>query len=81
MEKVLLEKKGHVAVITLNDTKVLNALSYNMVMDIKEAFETVKADKDVYARNRQNFSVSQSFHCFRLFKCGYCRLGNLRVFR
>lgn len=49
MEKVLLEKKGHVAVITLNDTKVLNALSYNMVMDIKEAFETVKADKDVYA--------------------------------
>ena len=48
MEKVLFEKNGHVAVITLNDTKVLNALSYNMVMDIKEAFEIAKADEEVY---------------------------------
>ncbi len=48
MEKVLFEKKGHVAVITLNDTKVLNALSYQMIMDIKEAFEMAKADEEVY---------------------------------
>lgn len=49
MEKVLYEKKGHVAVIKLNDTKVLNALSYQMVMDIDEGFKMAQNDDDVYA--------------------------------
>lgn len=49
MEKVLYEKKGHVAVIKLNDTKVLNALSYQMIMDIDEGFKMAQNDDDVYA--------------------------------
>ena len=48
MEKVLYEKNGHIAVIKLNDTKVLNALSYQMIMDIDEGFKMAQADDDVY---------------------------------
>lgn len=49
MEKVLLEKDGNVAVITINNPRALNALSTEVLTDLKEAVEAVKNDDDVYA--------------------------------
>lgn len=48
MEKVLYEKRGHIGIVSLNDTKVLNALSYQMLADIDEGFKMAQADDDVY---------------------------------
>ena len=48
MENVLLEKKGHVSIITINREKALNALSTAVLNDLEEAVNTVEADKDTY---------------------------------
>lgn len=48
MENVLLEKQGHVSVITINREKALNALSTAVLKDLEEAVNTVEADKDTY---------------------------------
>ena len=48
MENVLLEKQGHVSIITINREKALNALSTAVLNDLEEAVNTVKADKDTY---------------------------------
>ena len=46
MENVLLEKQGHVSIITINREKALNALSTAVLNDLEEAVNTVEADKD-----------------------------------
>ena len=46
MENVLLEKQGHVSIITINREKALNALSTAVLKDLEEAVNTVEADKD-----------------------------------
>ena len=48
MENVLLEKQGHVSIITINREKALNALSTAVLKDLEEAVNTVEADKDTY---------------------------------
>lgn len=49
METVLYEKKNKVAVITLNRPKKLNALNYQMHVDIKRAFKEAKEDPEIRA--------------------------------
>lgn len=49
MNKVILEKEGNTAVITINNPKALNALSTEVLTDLKEAVEDVKNDDDIYA--------------------------------
>ncbi|MBS5166212.1 MAG: enoyl-CoA hydratase/isomerase family protein [Butyricicoccus pullicaecorum] len=49
MTDVLVEKKGHVAVITINHMQAMNALSTDMYAQLEEAFDSVEAMDDVYA--------------------------------
>ena len=48
MENVLLEKQGHVSIITINRPKALNALATEVLKDLEEVVATVEADKDTY---------------------------------
>lgn len=48
MENVLLEKQGHVSIITINREKALNALSTAVLTDLEEAVNTVEKDLDTY---------------------------------
>lgn len=48
MENVILEKQGHVSIITINREKALNALSTAVLKDLEEAVNTAEADKDTY---------------------------------
>lgn len=48
MENVILEKQGHVSIITINREKALNALSTAVLKDLEEAVNTVEVDKDTY---------------------------------
>lgn len=48
MENVLLEKQGHVSIITINRPKALNALATEVLKDLEEVVNTVEADKDTY---------------------------------
>ena len=49
MENVLIAKEGHVATITINRPKALNALSPAVLTDLNAALDEVAADQDVYA--------------------------------
>ena len=49
MENVLITKEGHVATITINRPKALNALSTPVLTDLNAALDEVAADQDVYA--------------------------------
>ncbi len=49
MTNVLLEKKGHIAVATINRPKALNALNSQVLEDLNEMVEQVKADEEIYA--------------------------------
>lgn len=49
MENVLIAKEGHVATITINRPKALNALSTAVLTDLNAALDEVMADQDVYA--------------------------------
>jgi enoyl-CoA hydratase len=48
MENVLLEKQGHVSIITINRPKALNALATEVLKDLEAVVKTVEADKDTY---------------------------------
>ncbi len=48
MENVILEKQGHVSIITINREKALNALSTAVLKDLEEAVQTVENDADTY---------------------------------
>ncbi len=48
MENGLLEKQGHVSIITINREKALNALSTAVLTDLEEAVNTVEKDLDTY---------------------------------
>jgi 2-(1,2-epoxy-1,2-dihydrophenyl)acetyl-CoA isomerase len=48
-ELVLLEKVGHVAEITLNHPQSLNALSFDLVVRLREIVDEVRGDPDVRA--------------------------------
>ena len=49
MENVLIAKEGHVATITINRPKALNALSTAVLTDLNATLDEVAADQDVYA--------------------------------
>ena len=49
MTNILLEKKGLIAVATINRPKALNALNSEVLSDLGELVETVKADADIRA--------------------------------
>jgi len=48
-ELVLLEKSDHIAIVTLNQPATLNALSYDVVVRLREIVDDVKCDHDVRA--------------------------------
>jgi len=48
MSKVLLEKQGHIAILTLNNPSILNALNEQFMADIDNAISEVDKDKDIY---------------------------------
>ena len=49
MTNILLEKKGLIAVATINRPKALNALNSEVLSDLGELVEAVKADADIRA--------------------------------
>ena len=49
METILVNYEGHVATITINRPKALNALSTQVLTELNEALNEVEANKDVYA--------------------------------
>ena len=49
MTNVLLEKKGHIAIATINRPKALNALNSEVLSDLDELVRTVSADADIRA--------------------------------
>ena len=49
MTNVLLEKKGNIAVATINRPKALNALNSEVLADLGELVEIVKADSEIRA--------------------------------
>ncbi|MBE6940458.1 MAG: short-chain-enoyl-CoA hydratase [Ruminococcaceae bacterium] len=49
MTTVLLEKKGHIAVATVNRPKALNALNSQVLEDLNEMMDQVCADPEIYA--------------------------------
>ena len=48
-EIILLEKSDHIAVITLNQPATLNALTYDMVVRLRQIIDDVARDRDVRA--------------------------------
>ena len=48
METLLLNTEGHVATITINRLKALNALSTQVLTELNEALDQVNENKDVY---------------------------------
>ena len=49
MTNVLLEKKGHIAVATINRPKALNALNSDVLTDLGELVDIVNADSEIRA--------------------------------
>lgn len=49
MTNVLLEKKGHIAVATINRPQALNALNSDVLTDLDELVNVVRADSDIRA--------------------------------
>ena len=49
METILVNVEGHVATITINRPKALNALSTQVLTELNQALDEVAANKDVYA--------------------------------
>ena len=49
MTNVLLEKKGHIAVATINRPKALNALNSDVLSDLGELVDIVNADGEIRA--------------------------------
>ena len=49
MTHVLLEKKEHIAVATINRPKALNALNSEVLSDLNALVDIVTADQDIYA--------------------------------
>ena len=47
MTNILLEKKGLIAVATINRPKALNALNSEVLTDLDELVSAVKADADL----------------------------------
>ncbi len=48
-ENVVLDSNGKIAVLTFNRPEVLNALSSNVLKEINDVLDKVKADKNIYA--------------------------------
>lgn len=49
METILVTTEGHVATITINRPKALNALSTEVLTEMNQALDEINANKDVYA--------------------------------
>ncbi|HPE16369.1 MAG TPA: enoyl-CoA hydratase-related protein, partial [Oscillospiraceae bacterium] len=48
MENVLFEKKGNIAIVTINRPKALNALNSAVLKDLAEAFTMVEEDESIH---------------------------------
>ena len=69
MTNVLLEKKGHIAVATINRPKALNALNSQVLEDIDQLVERVKADDEIRALIENDRKQLFGSFCRA---CGYC---------
>ena len=49
LENVILEKEGHLAVVTINRPKALNALNSQTLKDLDVVLEDLEKDNDIYA--------------------------------
>ena len=49
LENVILEKEGHLAVVTINRPKALNALNSQTLKDLDVVLEELEKDNDIYA--------------------------------
>ena len=49
MTNVLLEKKGHIAIATINRPKALNALNSDVLTDLGELVDIVNSDSEIRA--------------------------------
>ena len=49
LKNVLLEKEGHLAIVTINRPKALNALNSETLKDLDTVIENLENDKDIYA--------------------------------
>lgn len=49
LKNVLLEKEGHVAILTINRPKALNALNSETLIDINSAIDELEKDDSIYA--------------------------------
>ncbi len=48
-KKVIIQKENHIATVTINEPKTLNALNSKLLDELGAAFDTLAADKDVRA--------------------------------
>ncbi len=48
MDKVIYVKKGHIAIITLNNPKHLNALNAEFMKELANVFDSISEEKDIY---------------------------------
>ena len=49
LENVILEKEGHLAVVTINRPKALNALNSATLKDLDIVLDDLAKDSDIYA--------------------------------
>ena len=69
MTDVVIEKKGHVAIVKIEHMKAMNALSTDMYAQLEEAFDELAKDlDDVYAvvltGSSTVFENIQKLNCF-----------------
>lgn len=49
LKNVILEKEGHLAIVTINRPKALNALNSETLKDLNVVLDDLEADNNVYA--------------------------------
>ena len=49
LKNVLLEKEGHLAIVTINRPKALNALNSETLKDLDTVIEDLENDNNIYA--------------------------------
>ena len=63
MKDILIRKNGHVGHITLNRPKALNALTYDMILEIEKALISWKENTKISANN-QCLKIQEEINSF-----------------